>query len=61
MPRCPLAESVCAEEEPTLVQTDHSGHLAACHFHSRLIRAEAATVFVPTSADTTDLPAATGV
>ena len=60
MPRCPLAESVCAEEEPALVQTDHSGHLAACHFHSRLIRAEASTVFVPTSADTTDLPAATG-
>jgi oligopeptide/dipeptide ABC transporter ATP-binding protein len=60
MPRCPLAEPVCAEEEPTLLLTDHSGHLAACHFHSRLIRAEASAVFVPTSADTADLAATPG-
>jgi oligopeptide/dipeptide ABC transporter ATP-binding protein len=56
-PRCPLAEPVCLEEEPDLLPTDHSGHLAACHFHSRLIRAEASTVFVPTSADTQDVTA----
>jgi oligopeptide/dipeptide ABC transporter ATP-binding protein len=56
-PRCPMAEPVCEEEEPDLLQTDHSGHLAACHFHSRLIRAEASDVFVPTSADTEDVAA----
>jgi oligopeptide/dipeptide ABC transporter ATP-binding protein len=56
-PRCPMAEPVCEEEEPDLLQTDHSGHLAACHFHSRLIRAEASDVFVPTSADTEDIAA----
>jgi oligopeptide/dipeptide ABC transporter ATP-binding protein len=55
MPRCPMAEPVCEELEPDLLQTDHSGHLAACHFHGRLIRADASKVFVPTSADTTDM------
>jgi oligopeptide/dipeptide ABC transporter ATP-binding protein len=52
VPRCPLAEPVCDQEEPDLQRTDHNGHLAACHFHGRLTRAEASDVFAATSADT---------
>jgi oligopeptide/dipeptide ABC transporter ATP-binding protein len=57
-PRCPLAQPVCDEVEPDLLQTTHSGHLAACHFHSRLERAEASSVFIATSADDDDVTAA---
>jgi oligopeptide/dipeptide ABC transporter ATP-binding protein len=57
-PRCPLAEPICEEMEPDLMRTDHTGHLSACHFHSRLIRAEASDVFVATSVDAQDVAAA---
>ncbi len=30
--RCPLAEDICAEEEPPLRPFPGTGHLAACHF-----------------------------
>jgi peptide/nickel transport system ATP-binding protein len=33
--RCPLAEDLCAEQEPPLRPFTASGHLAACHFPLR--------------------------
>jgi peptide/nickel transport system ATP-binding protein len=33
--RCPLAEEICAEQEPPLRPFTTSGHLAACHFPLR--------------------------
>jgi oligopeptide/dipeptide ABC transporter ATP-binding protein len=57
-PRCPLAEAICEALEPDLLQTDHIGHLSACHFHSRLVRVDPAKLFVATSVDTEDLTAA---
>jgi peptide/nickel transport system ATP-binding protein len=33
--RCPLAEDLCAEQEPPLRPFTSSGHLAACHFPLR--------------------------
>jgi oligopeptide/dipeptide ABC transporter ATP-binding protein len=30
--RCPLAQQICVEAEPPLVQHDGTGHVAACHF-----------------------------
>ena len=35
-PRCPLAEPICQEEEPALLQDDQ-GHLVACHVANRLL------------------------
>jgi oligopeptide/dipeptide ABC transporter ATP-binding protein len=50
-PRCPLAQQICEELEPDLVVTDRPTHLAACHFHSKLVDASAAEFFVATSVD----------
>jgi peptide/nickel transport system ATP-binding protein len=33
--RCPLAQDLCAEQEPPLRQFTTAGHLAACHFPLR--------------------------
>src|SRR3712207_9370966 len=36
-PRCPLAQDICEQEEPDLYVTDSVAHVAACHFHDRLV------------------------
>ncbi|MGC9666821.1 ABC transporter ATP-binding protein [Planosporangium sp. 12N6] len=54
-PRCPLAQPVCEEREPDLYATDAADHLAACHFHERLVGMEAGQLFRPTSVDTEDV------
>jgi oligopeptide/dipeptide ABC transporter ATP-binding protein len=56
-PRCPLAQDICDREEPDLYVTDNPSHLAACHFHQRLVGVEVEQLFRPTSADIAD-PAA---
>jgi len=56
-PRCPLAEQVCDEVEPDLYPTDRVAHLAACHFHNKLVTVSADDLFVATSADTESLTA----
>jgi oligopeptide/dipeptide ABC transporter ATP-binding protein len=54
-PRCPLAQPVCDAEEPDLFVTDSPAHLAACHFHDRLVGVDAEQLFRPTSVDTESL------
>jgi peptide/nickel transport system ATP-binding protein len=54
-PRCPLAQDICEREEPDLFVTDNAAHLAACHFHERLVEVSSAQVFGTTSVDTEDL------
>src|SRR5436309_10859192 len=44
-PRCPLAQDVCEQQEPDLVPTDSPSHLAACHFHDRLVSVEVEEVY----------------
>ncbi|NJC71538.1 ABC transporter ATP-binding protein [Planosporangium thailandense] len=51
-PRCPLAQPICEEREPDLYGTDQPGHVAACHFHERLVGVTPGQLFRPTSADT---------
>jgi len=50
-PRCPLAQDVCEQQEPDLVPTDSPSHLAACHFHDRLVGVSSQQLFATTSAD----------
>jgi peptide/nickel transport system ATP-binding protein len=57
-PRCPLAQDVCEREEPDLYVTDSAAHLAACHFHDRLVGVTSADLFGTTSVDTEDLTVA---
>jgi oligopeptide/dipeptide ABC transporter ATP-binding protein len=57
-PRCPLAQDICETEEPGLYVTDHATHLAACHFHDRLVGMTSARLFGTTSVDVEDLTAA---
>jgi oligopeptide/dipeptide ABC transporter ATP-binding protein len=54
-PRCPLAQDICDQQEPDLFVTDSAAHLAACHFHERLVGVGAEQLFRPTSVDTEDL------
>jgi oligopeptide/dipeptide ABC transporter ATP-binding protein len=54
-PRCPLAESVCDEEEPALL-TVEGGHLAACHFRDRTDDVEAAELFGDEASAVTTAP-----
>jgi oligopeptide/dipeptide ABC transporter ATP-binding protein len=35
--RCPLAQAICKEEEPQLVDKTGTGHLAACHFSEKVV------------------------
>jgi oligopeptide/dipeptide ABC transporter ATP-binding protein len=52
MPRCPLAEDVCAEQEPELLITDNPEHSAACHFSALLAGKQADEVFAASAEDT---------
>jgi oligopeptide/dipeptide ABC transporter ATP-binding protein len=54
-PRCPLAQDICDQQEPDLNVTDGAAHLAACHFHERLVGVDVEQLFRPTSVDTEDL------
>jgi oligopeptide/dipeptide ABC transporter ATP-binding protein len=54
-PRCPLAQDVCEHEEPALYVTSNATHLAACHFHDRLVGMSSADLFGTTSIDTEGL------
>ncbi len=49
-PRCPIAQSICVEEEPELESVGGIHH-AACHFHEKLIGAEPIDLFPPTIID----------
>jgi oligopeptide/dipeptide ABC transporter ATP-binding protein len=51
-PRCPLAQPICDTDEPDLFVTDGPAHLAACHFHERLVDVGAEQLFRPISVDT---------
>jgi peptide/nickel transport system ATP-binding protein len=51
VPRCPMAQVNCEVDEPELTVTDGPSHLAACHYHERLVGLTAADLFRPTSVD----------
>jgi oligopeptide/dipeptide ABC transporter ATP-binding protein len=50
-PRCPMAEALCREEEPALLQIDGGRHGTACHFASRLEGAKPSDLFRQTMVD----------
>ncbi len=50
-PRCPLSTDLCDQSEPALVSTGQPDHVAACHYHERLIGVSSAQLFARTSAD----------
>jgi oligopeptide/dipeptide ABC transporter ATP-binding protein len=50
-PRCPLAQDICDIQEPDLVQTNTPDHLAACHYHERLVGVTSGDLFRPVSID----------
>jgi peptide/nickel transport system ATP-binding protein len=57
-PRCPLAQDICEEQEPDLYPTDSPTHVAACHFHERLVGVSSEQLFGTASVDTEDIAAA---
>ena len=57
-PRCPLAQDICETDEPDLYVTDSPSHVAACHFHERLVGLSSADLFGTTSIDTEGLTVA---
>jgi len=57
-PRCPLAQDICETDEPDLFVTNSPSHLAACHFHDRLVGMTSADLFGTTSIDTEGLTVA---
>jgi peptide/nickel transport system ATP-binding protein len=50
-PRCPLAQEVCDEVEPSLAPTTGAGHTAACHFSDQLTGVEPGQLFGTTVTD----------
>src|SRR6266508_680655 len=50
-PRCPLAQEICDQQEPDLYVTDSPAHLAACHFHDRVVGVSSVELFGTTSVD----------
>jgi peptide/nickel transport system ATP-binding protein len=50
-PRCPMAEEICRDQEPELLQVGAGRHASACHFSARLEGAEAADLFKPAEVD----------
>jgi peptide/nickel transport system ATP-binding protein len=52
MPRCPLAEDLCREQEPSLVAVGTGLHAAACHFSDRLEGATPGDLFRGSILDT---------
>jgi len=50
-PRCPLAQEICDQQEPDLYPTDSPIHLAACHFHERVVGVSSEQLFGTTSVD----------
>ena len=56
-PRCPIAEDICAHEEPELTAVNGGPHSAACHFSNRLEGAKPGDLFAASS-DVLEAPAA---